>query len=55
MFQLPDFLRLQYNHPMTYVAAIQMVSTDTVSKNIELAERLIEEAVSKKAKTNHAT
>ena len=50
MFQLPDFLRLQYNHPMTYVAAIQMVSTDTVSKNIELAERLIEEAVSKKAK-----
>ena len=50
MFQLPDFLGLQYNHPMTYVAAIQMVSTDTVSKNLELAERLIEEAVSKKAK-----
>ena len=34
---------------MTYVAAIQMVSTDAVSKNLELAERLIEEAVSKKA------
>ena len=50
MFQLPDFIGLQYNRPMTYVAAIQMVSTDTVSKNLELAERLIEEAVSKKAK-----
>jgi nitrilase len=35
---------------MTYVAAIQMVSTDAISKNLELAERLIEEAVSKKAK-----
>lgn len=35
---------------MTHVAAIQMVSTDAVSKNLELAERLIEEAVSKKAK-----
>ena len=50
MFQLPDFLGLQYNHPMTYVAAIQMVSTDAVSKNLELAERLIKKAVSKKAK-----
>ena len=50
MFQLPHFLGLQYNHPMTYVAAIQMVSTDAISKNLELAERLIEEAVSKKAK-----
>ena len=50
MFQLPDFIGLQYNRPMTYVAAIQMVSTDAVSKNLELAERLIEEAVSKKAK-----
>ena len=50
MFQLPDFLRLQYNPSMTHVAAIQMVSTDAVSKNLELAERLIEEAVSKKAK-----
>jgi len=50
VFQLPHFLGLQYNHPMTYVAAIQMVSTDAISKNLELAERLIEEAVSKKAK-----
>jgi len=35
---------------MTYVAAIQMVSTDTVSKNLELSEKLIEEAAAKKAK-----
>mgnify|MGYP001168894108 FL=1 len=35
---------------MTYAAAIQMVSTDTVSKNLELSEKLIEEAAIKKAK-----
>ena len=35
---------------MTYVAAIQMVSTDTLSKNLELTEKLIEEAAAKKAK-----
>ena len=50
MFKLPDFLRLQYNHFMTYVAAIQMVSTDTVGKNLELTGKLIEEAAAKKAK-----
>ena len=35
---------------MTYVAAIQMVSTDAVSTNLEITERLIREAVNKKAK-----
>ena len=50
VFKLPDFLRLQYNHVMTYVAAIQMVSTDTVGKNLELTGKLIEEAAAKKAK-----
>ena len=50
VFKLPDFLRLQYNHFMTYVAAIQMVSTDTVGKNLELTGKLIEEAAAKKAK-----
>ena len=50
VFKLHDFLRLQYNHFMTYVAAIQMVSTDTLSKNLELTEKLIEEAAAKKAK-----
>ena len=35
---------------MTNVAAIQMVSTDNVSENLQQAEKLIEEAVTKRAK-----
>ena len=35
---------------MTNVAAVQMVSTDNVADNLELAEKLITEAVSKQAK-----
>lgn len=35
---------------MTNVAAVQMVSTDSVTENLELAEKLIAEAVSKQAK-----
>jgi len=35
---------------MTIVAAVQMVSTDTVTENLSSAEKLIDEAVSKHAK-----
>jgi len=35
---------------MTNVAAIQMVSTDTVAENLNIAQKLIAEAVSKNAK-----
>ena len=35
---------------MINVAAVQMVSTDTVTENLEFAEKLIAEAVSKQAK-----
>ncbi len=50
MFDLFDHARLQYTQLMTNIATVQMVSTDNVGENLELAEKLIAEAVSKKAK-----
>ena len=41
---------LPYNQLMLNVAAIQMVSTSTVDENLDIAEKLIAEAVSKNAK-----
>jgi len=50
LFKLSDLQGLPYNHPMINVAAVQMVSTDAVDENLELAQKLIAEAVSKQAK-----
>ena len=50
MQPLPACFQLPYNPNMINIAAIQMVSSDTVTDNLELAHRLIAEAVSKQAK-----